>query len=1262
MNLQKLAVQLLIVLNFVTAIPDANSQQGNLRGPKSSTPKGVEQQRQREAQSDTYGPIVSSDTLWRISQNYRPNSSLSIYQVMQAIFELNPDAFEQQNINLLKDGSILKMPSESSISSVNSKQAQKKSELDSQSLQPNISNQSSQQPKNITTLDQTRELIDQNLVAIDEAQNRQFMAIRKQFAESISSVQNILDENKKLFERLDKVNTDIDEMRSEEQQKSLQMKQMGKSIEELLERSRQDDAEKAAQATEKTSWLDNPIILILLFTLPVLLALSAFAYWMIKRKNAAALKPQEDDADDFSLNFHSSEMDNLSDALSAELSNESGDELDDDNLFGDDVLAEALEEALNDEFDDLGDDDVLKEEFEVGTGVVEQDDLDSLFDEDEHEYENDNVFAETDAEISAQVSLDIANELLAEAQNNDENSGSSDTFFDKDKQQIDVSTGDIESKRDEPLLTPTDSVVNDNEQPDANIDESFNGGAIDEPIKNPLANDSENINEDMLKSIDKEIASQNEELDSVTGSLIDELEQVEQMRSMIPDDDDDDDDDELFVDEELQFDVSKLDNVEEVEEVENLSANGDKHAESEINISKVPTDTSQLIEPIPKALELVESELYESEELIGSESKLDKTEESVGSEPELDESEKPAESELELDETEELAESELELGEAEELVESAPEQVETEEPFESGLELEPEPVEAEKLAESELRLGEAEVLVESDSEQVETEETSESGLELEPAKAEKLAESGLELEPVEAEKLAESELELGEAEELVESDPEQVETEESSESDLELEPVEVEKLAESELELGEAEELAESDPEEVETEELVESDPEQVETEEPSESGLELEPVEAEKLAESELELELELDEAEELVESDPEQVETEELSESGLELEPAEAEKLAESELELDKAEKLAESELELGEAEELVESDPEQVETEEPPESGLELEPVEAEKLAEPELELGEAEELVESDPELDETEELAASESEPEVDDSIGAENWLEAELGEEPELEVPVNSDSILDEDQLEKALEDFEKEELDEVLADLTSNVSTSIGSLDNINSIRDFDDSELDNAFEEDFDEVAFESLQDGRDDLDNLPTLGDWLDEDVDKPDDRPTERTKDREVIDEFEDLSFDEILNSMDFDNEISVTEDDTGFDIATLLNETPQNKDSNSNETDEFLDVESLLNESVNAESDDEIDRVLNLEFPLEPFVAEQDELNMIDVDDGLGAKLDLAHAYIEIGEDEAAKELLDEVLQKGNVEQITEAKMILSKLD
>jgi pilus assembly protein FimV len=832
MNLRKIAVQLLILLILVTAIPAANSQQGNLRGPKSATPKIFEpqQQFQERMRSSIYGPIVSSDTLWQISQNYHPNNSLSIYQVMQAIFELNPGAFEHQNINFLKKGSMLRMPSENYISGINRKQAQKKSELDSQNLQTKTSKQPSLQTKNTTSSDQTQELIDKKLMAIDESQNRQFLAFREQFFESVNSVQNILDENKRLFERLDKVNADIDGMRSEEQQKSLQMNQMGKSIEELLDKSRLNDAKKVAQLAQKnTSWLDSPIIIILLFTLPVLLAFTASAYWMIKRKSLAVLKPEKADIDDFSLDPISAEMDDLSDALSAELSGEGND-------------------------------------------------------------------------------------------------------------------------------------------------------------------DSEDINGDVLQNLDKEIALQNQELDSITGSLIDELEQIEQMSSMIPDDDD-----ELPEGEESQLDIQKLDDLRE--EVDEFSEE-DKDDEIEIDISEVLNET------------------------------------------------------LQSTTSEELAETEL-------------------------------AVETEALADPELA--------------AEVEES------VEPESA-------------------------AEAEALVDS-----------ESTVEVE-------------------------ESVELESAVES------------------------------------------------------------------------------------EASVESAEAHESVVPD-----------------------------EITEAEERVES---------------EPQIDDNIDDEDLFDTELSLEKVFEVPANSDKSLDEDQLEKALEDFDKEELDGVLEDLTSNVSAPISSLDDLKfsandfvtknqtsqsaplptldgleTVEDFDDSELDNAFDEDFGEESLESLPNNRDDL---PRLGEWLDEDVVKPDDKQMETVEGKYVIEELEDLSFDEMLESIDFDNELSVAagekedEEDTGLDITALLDESHQSKDLDTNEQDaeDFLDVESLLNESVSAESGDEIDKALNLEFALEPFVTEQDNLRMIDVDadEGLGAKLDLAHAYIEIGEKASAKELLDEILQKGNAEQVVEVKIILDSLD
>ena len=1135
MNLRMIAVQLLIVLILITAIPAANSQQGNLRGPKSATPKYFEPQQQFQGgiRSRIYGPITSSDTLWQISQNYRPNSSLSVYQVMQAIFELNPDAFEQQNINLLKNGSMLTMPSENYISGINRKQAQQKSELDSENLQTKTSKQPPIQTKNTTSLDQTRELIDKKLLAIDESQNRQFLAIREQFSESITSVQNILDENKRLFERLDKVNADIDDMRSEEQQKSLQMNQMGKSIEELLDKSRQDDAKKAAQLAQKnTSWFDSSIIIILLFTLPVLLALTAFAYWMIKRKSLAVLKP-EDDIDDFSLDPISAEMDDLSDALSAELSGESNDDLDDDNFFDDlpdDVLSEELEEAFDEEvksdieeplveeFDDLGDEG-LKEEFEVGAGVVEQDDLDSLFADDD--------------------------ETSTEVQDTDVNSELGNVLVEDDEQNADV----IESEEDDSLLAPIesegekiiDSVVIDEEPPEISIDELLDE-SIDKSVENPLIDDSEDINEDVLQNLDKEIALQNDELDSITGSLIDELEQIEQMSSMIPDDDD-----ELPEGEGSQLDIQKLDDLRE--EIDELGEE-DKDDEIEIDISEVLNETLQ---------SAASEELAETEQ-------LDESEEQVEADA-LSETESAVETEA-LVEPRATAESKESVeSESESESESA---IEVEESVDSGATPEAEGiVEPEQATEAKESVGQ--------------ESTAESKKSVEPEQATEAKESVGQESTAEAKKSVEPE----QATELEES----VDLESAAEAKKSVMP----------------------------------------------ESTAELEAsVEPESTAESEASVEPEL------------------TAESEASFEP---ELTAESEASVE-PESAAESEA-----------------------SVLPQSAVESEVSVEPD-EITEAEDIVES---------------EPQIVDNIDDEDLFDTELSLEKDFDVPANNDKTLDEDQLEKALEDFEKEELDDVLEDLTSNVSAPVSSLDDLKfsandfvtknqtsqsaplptlddleTIEDFDDSELEHAFDEDFGEESLESSPNSRDDLDDLPGLGEWLDEDVVKPDDKQMETVEGKDVIEELEDLSFDEMLESIDFDNELSLAageeedEEDTGLDINALLDESHQSKDLDTDEQDaeDFLDVESLLNDSVSAESGDEIDKALDLEFPLEPFVTEQDNLRMIDVDadEGLGAKLDLAHAYIEIGEKESAKELLDEILQKGNAEQVVEVKIILDSLD
>jgi pilus assembly protein FimV len=59
----------------------------------------------------TYGPIEATDTLWLIAQRLlQPRSSITPQQMMLALQEVNPDAFLHNNINGLKVGKVLKVP------------------------------------------------------------------------------------------------------------------------------------------------------------------------------------------------------------------------------------------------------------------------------------------------------------------------------------------------------------------------------------------------------------------------------------------------------------------------------------------------------------------------------------------------------------------------------------------------------------------------------------------------------------------------------------------------------------------------------------------------------------------------------------------------------------------------------------------------------------------------------------------------------------------------------------------------------------------------------------------------------------------------------------------------------------------------------------------------------------------------------------------------------------------------------------------------
>ena len=70
-----------------------------------------------------YGPVAAGETLWSIASKTRPDTSVSVQQMMLALLRTNPEAFINNNINGLKRGEVLRMPARSEIQNLDQAQA-----------------------------------------------------------------------------------------------------------------------------------------------------------------------------------------------------------------------------------------------------------------------------------------------------------------------------------------------------------------------------------------------------------------------------------------------------------------------------------------------------------------------------------------------------------------------------------------------------------------------------------------------------------------------------------------------------------------------------------------------------------------------------------------------------------------------------------------------------------------------------------------------------------------------------------------------------------------------------------------------------------------------------------------------------------------------------------------------------------------------------------------------------------------------------------
>ncbi len=108
----------------VERTPTRPDSQVSLRSaPRSTQPAAPSQPSQDRLSGDSYGVTDRDDTLWAIARRARPSPEISVQQNMLAIVALNPGAFIGGNINLLKAGYTLRLPTQADAEALSGSEA-----------------------------------------------------------------------------------------------------------------------------------------------------------------------------------------------------------------------------------------------------------------------------------------------------------------------------------------------------------------------------------------------------------------------------------------------------------------------------------------------------------------------------------------------------------------------------------------------------------------------------------------------------------------------------------------------------------------------------------------------------------------------------------------------------------------------------------------------------------------------------------------------------------------------------------------------------------------------------------------------------------------------------------------------------------------------------------------------------------------------------------------------------------------------------------
>ncbi len=359
-----------LALLVATQIPTVGAEAIRVVGPDGqiqSAPQYSQSVGRLSQPSATYGPTGQSETLWSIATKLRPNGELSVQQTLLAIYRLNPQAFDNQNIHELIKGSRLRIPSAVQVQAESSEEAIRILNEHRAKLRPaaNVSarpaptipvvtEQNNAQPP-VTEKEPGKAAVPAQLPgalaekeqAITEAKTKANKpsvntdVLKQELADSEGELLALEEKNHQLRLMLSEVQGEVDNLRDELGDES----RIRSEVEKMLEVERQRMAEEQAmQPTMLETLLDNTWALILLALIPGLL-LVVIVILLLSRKPAPVAMPLADTQ-------HEPEVASLMDDDVPDI--DLDDDLDNDVLLGEDL------------FDD--DSDIQGEAFSMGDG------------------------------------------------------------------------------------------------------------------------------------------------------------------------------------------------------------------------------------------------------------------------------------------------------------------------------------------------------------------------------------------------------------------------------------------------------------------------------------------------------------------------------------------------------------------------------------------------------------------------------------------------------------------------------------------------------------------------------------------------------------------------------------------------------------------------------------------------------------------------------------------------------------------------------